>query len=316
MQPKKLWLAAVLVCGVTHAAEAASKNIGSAIKIVNLVTAEFNRDTRSLITGDGVRQNETIEVGSDGSGELLFNDDTKLALGPDSELVLDKFVYDPDKSTGSIILEMAKGSFRFITGIATKRSYEIRIPNASITVRGTIFDGYLQDDGTAWVLLHEGAVEICNKSKKCQLHDEPGKLIRVTSSGDVGSMVKWASLPKNDAAPFDTAFPFVTKSPSFDPTPLLTRDVIILGKLPEKDPPPAVNEEKPNKKKVHKKKRKKKKVYKKKRKKKKVRKAKKKGLSNEDIAKGVGLAVGIGIGLSKIGKNKGGGHQGGHPGKY
>ena len=61
-------------------------------------------------------------------------------------MVLDKFVYDSDKKTGSIILDLTKGAFRFITGVASKPTYLIRTPNASITVRGTIFDMYVLPD--------------------------------------------------------------------------------------------------------------------------------------------------------------------------
>ena len=55
-----------------------------------------------------------------GKGEFRLNDDTKLALGPGSRLVLDKFVYDSDKKAGSIVLDLTKGAFRFITGVASK----------------------------------------------------------------------------------------------------------------------------------------------------------------------------------------------------
>lgn len=37
--------------------------VGETLVVVNLVTAAFNHDTRSLAAGDQVRQNEIIEVG-------------------------------------------------------------------------------------------------------------------------------------------------------------------------------------------------------------------------------------------------------------
>ena len=42
--------------------------IGSAIQIVNQVSAEFDRDSRSLATGDEVHQDELIAVGEDSIG--------------------------------------------------------------------------------------------------------------------------------------------------------------------------------------------------------------------------------------------------------
>ncbi len=132
--------------------------IGATLSVVDIVTAAYNRDTRTLAAGDGVRQNELIDVSRDGSTELKLNDETKLALGPGAKLLLDKFVYDPDKATGDIGVDLVEGASRFMTGVAKKPSYVVKVPRASITVRGTIFDVYVQEDDTSWLLLHEGGV--------------------------------------------------------------------------------------------------------------------------------------------------------------
>lgn len=283
--------------------------IGSALVVVNLVTAEYNRDTRTLQNGDRVHQDEMIEVGSDASSELKLDDDTKLALGPGSHLKLDKFVYDPAKTKGSIVLDLVKGTFRFMTGVAEKPTYVIKTPSAAITVRGTIFDVFIQENGPSWLLLIEGAVRVCNvQGTQCQDLTEPGKLIRISNDGNVGSPTKWASLEGKDDEPFDDAFPFVSKPPSIDPTPVLTRDIIILGNLPEDDKPQEV--EKPKKRTETTK------PTKKKTKKTETTKSKKKrtASSKDDdaVARGVGTAIGIGIGIG-IGKIGGGGKKHHHP---
>ena len=289
---------------------APSEPIGSALVIVNLVTAAYNRDTRTLQRGDGVHQDELIEVGSDGSSEFKLDDDTKLALGPGSHLRLDKFVYDPAKSNGSIVLNLMKGAFRFMTGVAEKPTYLIKTPAAAITVRGTIFDVYVEQDGQSWLLLLEGAIQVCNaRGAQCKDLTEPGKLIRISNDGDVGSPSKWASLSGRDNVPFDDAFPFVGKTPSIDPDPILTRDVIILGTLPSADPPKGgggravdnpkrrTQTTKPSKKKRAEK------TYNEKPKKKR-REAKKQDASDDYFKPSIGIGIGIGIG--------GGGRRGGH----
>ena len=217
---------------------ASGDRIGDAVVITNTVMADFEKDRRKLAAGDDVRQDETIEVSADAQGELKLDDDTKLALGAGSRLVLDKFVYDSDKKTGSIVLNLAKGTFRFITGIAAKPTYVINTPNASITVRGTIFDLFILEDKSIWLLLHEGAVEVTGSRNVCQVLDQPGRLMRISNSGRVGPPVDWSKLPGNKDVPFDTAFPFVAKAPQIDPTPLLTRAAIIDGA--QADAPPKV----------------------------------------------------------------------------
>lgn len=288
--------------------------IGSTLVVVNLVTAEFNRDTRTLQSGDSVHQDELIEVGLDASSEIKLADETKLALGPGSRLMLDKFVYDAEKTKGSIVLDLVKGSFRFVTGVAEKPTYVIKTPSAAITVRGTIFDVYVEDDGEAWLLLLEGAIQVCNTRGECQDLTEPGKLIRISGDGKVGPPSKWASLNGSDSVPFDNAFPFVSKAPTIDPTPVLTRDIIILGKLPEADPPKKRPETtQPPKKRAERtpKKTKEKTKTTKTKTKKKTRTAKSGGPSDEQIMRGVGTAIGIGLAIG-IGKGGGGGkHRGG-----
>lgn len=224
-----LLLSSALIGLTTPVIAGSGDRIGDAVTIVNTVVADFDKQQRTLATGDHVRQDEVIEVSADARGELKLDDDTKLALGPGSRLVLDKFVYDSEKRAGTIAVELAKGAFRFITGVARKRDYEIKTPNASITVRGTIFDVYILADNTVWLLLHEGAVEVTGRKSACRVLSQPGRLIRISNDGRVGRPVDWSKLDDPNAATFETAFPFVEQPPSIDPTPILTRASVING---------------------------------------------------------------------------------------
>jgi hypothetical protein len=212
---------------------ASGDSIGDARTIISVVKADFEKQERDLSVGDNVRQNEVIDVSADGKGEFRLNDDTKLALGPGSRLVLDKFVYDSDKKAGTIVLDLTKGAFRFITGVASKPTYLIRTPNASITVRGTIFDLFILPDTTVWLLLHQGAIEVTSAKGVCHVLDQPGQLLRVTSNGSVGVPVSWKGLPGHEEVPFDTAFPFVANAPQIDPVPVMERAVIVDGTFPD-----------------------------------------------------------------------------------
>ncbi len=84
---------------LSHAAE--PRKIGTAIEITNQVTAtEEDKAKRRLAKRDPVRELEVLETARNANGEFILADDTKLALGPNARLALDKFVYDPDKTTG------------------------------------------------------------------------------------------------------------------------------------------------------------------------------------------------------------------------
>lgn len=224
---------------VSHAAS--GDRIGDAVSITNVVLANFEAQQRQLSSGDDVRQDETIEVDRDAQGQLKLEDNTKLALGPGSRLVLDKFVYDSEKRSGSIILNLTKGAFRFITGVAAKPTYVINTPNASITVRGTIFDVYVLSDNSVWLLLQEGALEATGAKNVCRVLDRPGQLIHVSSDGAVNGPINWPQLPGNTSVAFDTAFPFVTNVPQIDTTQILSRDEIVAGAFPIGPQRPCVN---------------------------------------------------------------------------
>jgi hypothetical protein len=230
---------AVAILSGSPARAASGDQIGSAILIENLVTADFARDTRTLQAGDRVRQEELIEVGLDARSEFNLDDDTKLALGPGTRLKLDKFIYDANKASGAIVVNMAKGTMRWITGVAKKPAYVIRVPNASITVRGTIFDLYVTEAGETWLLLHEGGVQVCNDRGQCRIHEESCKLTRVSDSGDVGRPSAWSNIPGARDNMFHRAFPFVVLPPQIDPSPVCSRDGVTRLREASTPPPPA-----------------------------------------------------------------------------
>src|SRR5258708_9758885 len=123
------------------------RDIGTAVEIKNQVTAATEKEAkRQLAKQDPVRELEVLETARNANGEFILADDTKLALGPNARLALDKFVYDPNKGAGGkVTINFAKGAFRFITGNSSKEAYEIKTPTVSLGVRGTVIDGYVVD---------------------------------------------------------------------------------------------------------------------------------------------------------------------------
>lgn len=92
---------------------------------------------RQLLIGDGLVSNERVETSEDGSGQLLFIDQTSLTVAPNSDIILDKYIFDPEKQAGDIALSIARGGARFIGGLITKRSTAIvRTPASTIGIRG------------------------------------------------------------------------------------------------------------------------------------------------------------------------------------
>ena len=57
-----------------------------------------------------------------GQVQMLFLDESALTIGPNSEIVLDEFIYDPNAETGSLILNATKGVFRVVGGKISKKN--------------------------------------------------------------------------------------------------------------------------------------------------------------------------------------------------
>lgn len=232
---KSLRAATLLLLASASLPASAADQIGSAVRIVNKVTGEIDQQQRQLKTNDAVNQNEAIDVAPDSLGELKLNDDTKLAIGPGARLVLDKFVYDPKPSTGTVSVNLITGAFRFITGLSRKGNYVLRTPSASIAVRGTIFDIYVDPAGGTWLLLLEGSVRVCNNANQCADVSNPCGVVHITAAGSLDGPAGWPgqTRPIN----FATAFPFVVTPPSIDATPLFSRTAVELNQCTPKGPP-------------------------------------------------------------------------------
>ncbi len=89
-----------------------------------------------------IEQGDIIRTGADSSVGLVFEDDTVVALGPNSELSIDGFLFKPAEQQLSFIIRMIKGTFSFLTGQIAKlapKKVVLETPNATLGVRGTKF---------------------------------------------------------------------------------------------------------------------------------------------------------------------------------
>ncbi len=113
-----------------------ARDIGTAAAVQPTVIGEGKRIIR---VDAAVRANERIVTGAEGRAQLLFADGSAFSLGPGSDVVLDTFVYDPDRSTGKIALLVAKGVFRFVGGKLSKgQPVTISAGTATMGIRGGI----------------------------------------------------------------------------------------------------------------------------------------------------------------------------------
>ncbi|MEM7300892.1 MAG: FecR domain-containing protein [Pseudomonadota bacterium] len=207
-------------------ADETATEIGTAIEIKHHVTGTLQDNKRDLQQNVRVFRNELLETSDKASAEFKLDDDTKLALGPGAELLLDEYVVGGADGETKVSLSLVKGAFRFMTGKNKSESYKIQTPSATIGVRGTVFDVYVSEKGEAAVLLHEGEVEVCSRRRSCRKHKKRGHIVHASLAGVVHAPRKWAGkmLP---GIKVKRAFPFVGKRLKIDPVRRLRHSSLI-----------------------------------------------------------------------------------------
>jgi hypothetical protein len=132
----RLWISALPLV-VFFAAAPNVANAQTRIGTANSVQPEASGSVAgTLSAGSGVHANETVNTGTSGKAGLQFNDQSNLSVGPSSQVRLDKFVYDPNKGTGSTVIEATRGTFRFTTGSQNKGEVKIKTPYGTLGTRG------------------------------------------------------------------------------------------------------------------------------------------------------------------------------------
>src|SRR5262249_11934971 len=120
-------------------------------------------DEQELRYTDPVYHDELVRTGSSGGTALQFLDTTRLQVGANSSLVLDRYVFDPDSAKGEAVVNFGAGVFRFITGQMSKEGIQLKTPTSVMSVRGTKLIIFVGVDGSTQVGVVEGAIsaQVC-----------------------------------------------------------------------------------------------------------------------------------------------------------
>jgi hypothetical protein len=158
----RICAATLLWLGLGVPGSRADTQIGSAAQVVNSVTGTLasTRQAQTLRAGIDVFQNETIATAYASASRVVFADKTQLSIGPVSEVVLDRFVFDPNPAASQVAVSITKGVARFSTGLLPKPNYQISTPSCTIGVRGTVFTTIVSATRDTWVTTEEGQTAV------------------------------------------------------------------------------------------------------------------------------------------------------------
>jgi hypothetical protein len=92
--------------------------------------------------GTNVEASDIIVTGADSAAGITFTDNSRLSVGPNSTLAINRFIFDQTTHDGGFDSSLKRGTLSVISGKLAKRSPDamtVRTPSTILGVRGTEF---------------------------------------------------------------------------------------------------------------------------------------------------------------------------------
>lgn len=149
----------VISASLTSGVRAAATPVGVAGGVAGAVSVSDGERAapETVVTGMSMQMRDHVKSEKDGRAQLLLMDQTVFTIGPNSDLVIDEFVYDPASRAGRVSANFTKGMMRYVSGkigAQDPRGITIKARDATIGVRGTalfVMDDPELADGTQFI---------------------------------------------------------------------------------------------------------------------------------------------------------------------
>lgn len=141
------WVARALICflfvlaptrgAIAQSAPAAA---GYAKIVAGTATVVRGGLGQRLNAGDAIFQGDILQTGADGHIGVTLRDDTRLALGPETQLTVTTFEFAPAEERLGLVLRLARGVLDYVSGRIAKLApgaIRIETPSSVVGVRGT-----------------------------------------------------------------------------------------------------------------------------------------------------------------------------------
>jgi len=150
----------ILVVSAVATQAAAVEPIGSIVALQGYATATGTDGAeRRLQIKSPIYLNDKLTTGRSAKVQVVFDDDSVISQGENSEMVIDKYVYSPkEKKDASCSMKFASGVFRVVTGKITSINpdrFKVQTRMATIGIRGCevgfALDGDREDVYILWL---------------------------------------------------------------------------------------------------------------------------------------------------------------------
>lgn len=149
MRPLLVLVTLCISTAITNAA------IGTVTEQTGPTEIKRNKDVIPSELKSPVEMDDTITTANAKAG-ITFEDNTQVHITEQSKLVIDNFVYDPNKGAGKLAVKIALGTVKYTSGQIAKndpQQVKVETPSATIGVRGTDFTSTVDEIGRSTVIL-------------------------------------------------------------------------------------------------------------------------------------------------------------------
>jgi len=132
--------AIVLLAGLCLSARAAETIAGSVKTAEGGVSLRRGGQTIAVREGTHLLVDDVLETAADGRLGAILQDGTRIGLGPNTELKIDRFVYEPSDQKYGLLLRLARGVIAYFSGRIARLapgSVTVETPVGVIGLRGT-----------------------------------------------------------------------------------------------------------------------------------------------------------------------------------
>jgi hypothetical protein len=176
----KTWLAAAALALGAMPAWAVN---GEAVAVVQQAVLAKDGSQVTLTEGAPVVLGDTIATGETGEAQIIFPDETRIVVGPNSQLTITRLLFRDNGTARRLSVNAVRGTFRFLSGDSPSNAYAIRTPTATMGVRGTEFDFAVIGREDTDLVVYNGEVRMCGRGR-CA--DVPGgcQAVRLNRNGN------------------------------------------------------------------------------------------------------------------------------------
>jgi large repetitive protein len=119
-------------------APAAPQPIGRVETVAGSATAVRNGVAVELNAGDLVFQGDAVQTLSNSTLAIAFSDGSAFTLNENARMTLNEFVYDPNSTSNSALINLVQGTVSFVAAqVAKTGNMRVDTPTATLGIRGT-----------------------------------------------------------------------------------------------------------------------------------------------------------------------------------